>query len=377
MNHLHLKGGRWFVGTQLIELAGLRSVLNWSSGLVTGDLLRPIRQQPHGPRHSSSSLQQHYPYRFLRHSRPNMCHSVPSPFCSPFRAAAEAAAPPAATSEAASEPFSCITHWNGASVPAKGRPPHDLPTKSARFLREVCVKRQTADWGLPSFEEGDSAKFPSERRCCRQSLNHEAVSSLLRTAQESVVALGNRGSSENPPRLGTYRSHPGICGVRTQRWMPGFRGFLHLLHPRPARVHHDALSSPANFDCFALPVVCRCTVGVAGGSFSIHLPAHHDDEYAEIEGQKTIALRKSESMKGNARPDHEIDRLLVGLMRPCEGPSPLLRQCPVHPVPSDVGSIEWILSQADKADLNRANLKPSEINMERGRRSQLGGFFQP
>lgn len=71
-------------------------------------------------------------------------------------------------------------------------------------------------------------------------------------------------------------------------------------------------------------------------------------------------------MKGNARPDHKIDRLLVGLMRPCEGPSPLLRRCPVHPVPSDVGPIEWILSQADKADLDRANLKPSEINMERG-----------
>lgn len=150
MNHLHLKGGRWFAGTQLIELAGLRSVLNWSSGLVTGDQLRPIlsaRQQPHGSRHSSSSLQQHYPYRSPRHTRPSMCHSLRSPFCSPFRSPVGDAQQkqqqqhhlPAATSEAASEPFSCTTHWNDASVPAKGRPPHDLPTTSARLLREVCV----------------------------------------------------------------------------------------------------------------------------------------------------------------------------------------------------------------------------------------------
>lgn len=280
----------------MIELAGLRSVLNWSSGLVTGNQLRPIlsaRQQPHGPRHSSilSSLQQHYPYRSLRHTRPSMCHSLHVPFLLACRrcAAEAAAAPPAATSEAASEPFSCITHWNGALVPSKGRPPHDLPTTSARILREVCVGRQTADWGLPSFGGRGigSAHFRiKDVAVVEPHSNHEAVSNLLRTAQESVVALGNRGSGENPPRPGTLPFPSGHLRSADPT-MPGFRGFLHLLHPRPARVHHDALSCPANFDCFALPVVCRCTVGVAGGSFSIHLPAHHDDEYAEIEGRKT------------------------------------------------------------------------------------------
>lgn len=59
---------------------------------------------------------------------------------------------------------------------------------------------------------------------------------------------------------------------------------------RPARVHHDALSFPANFDCSGLPVGCRCRGPVAGGRFSIHLPAHHDDEYAEIEGRKNHCL---------------------------------------------------------------------------------------
>jgi len=144
-------------------------------------------------------------------------------------------------------------------VPAKGRLPHDLPTTSARLLREVCVRRQTADWGLLSFG-GDGTHFRAKDVAVVEPKARGGLEPFEDGARIGGCP-GKQGIQREPTEAGHLPFPSGH--LRTQRCQGSVNSST-LDRQGSIMIHSAFRPTLAALRCQLL-----VGLGVAGGSFSI------------------------------------------------------------------------------------------------------------